>query len=189
MDLHATASHTVGPFFHIGLAALTVTDLTAPGIAGRRVEIRGRVLDGDGAPVTDALIETWQADAHGAYAHPEGAQDTAPSSRFKGFGRTPTDAAGAFHLTTIVPGPVPGPDGSMQTLHIVVLVFMRGLLKHLMTRIYFPDEPRNADDPILNLVPPERRATLIARQPAADEGVLQWDIVLQGPDETVFFDY
>ena len=94
-----------------------------------------------------------------------------------------------FRLTTIKPGRVPGPGGVMQAPHLAVVVFMRGLLKHLVTRIYFPDEPGNADDPVLKLVAPERRATLIARKAATERGTLDWNVILQGKDETVFFDY
>jgi protocatechuate 3,4-dioxygenase alpha subunit len=158
-------------------------------VEGERVAIRGRVLDGDGQPVVDALIEIWQADAHGRYAHPEDTQEKPRSPGFKGFGRVETEVSGAFGLTTIKPGPVPGPGETMQAPHLVVMVFMRGLLKHLLTRMYFPDEPANAQDPVLHLVPPERRATVIARKAAGEQGVLEWDVILQGDEETVFFDY
>ena len=104
-------------------------------------------------------------------------------------GRVLTNNNGAFQLTTIKPGRVPGPGGILQAPHLVAVVFMRGLLKHLVTRIYFPGEPGNADDPILKLVPAERRATLIAKKIAAERGVLEWNVILQGKDETVFFDY
>lgn len=189
MSLHATASHTVGPFFHIGLAQHHAIDLTGPGVDGERVTILGRVLDGDGRPVGDALIETWQANVHGRYAHPEDDLLKPLSPGFTGFGRVSTDDDGAFRLTTIKPGAVPGPAGTMQAPHLVVVLFMRGLLKHLLTRLYFPDEPANADDPVLNLVPAERRATLVARKSAAEDGVLEWNVILQGADETAFFDY
>ncbi len=109
------------------------------------------------------------------------------SAAFRGFGRVPTDAKGAFRFSTIKPGRVPGPGGRLQAPHLVVAVFMRGLLKHLATRIYFPDEPANAEDPILKLVPAPRRATLIAKHKA--KGVLEWNILLQGRNETVFFDF
>lgn len=188
MSLPATASHTVGPFFHIGLGRDHAIDLTAPGLDGERVTIVGRVLDGDGLPVNDALIETWQANTHGRYAHPEDGQEQPLSPGFTGFGRVCTDDDGAFRLTTIKPGSVPGPAGSAQAPHLVVVLFMRGLLKHLLTRLYFPDEPANADDPVLNLIPPERRATLIAQR-TPEDGVLRWNVILQGTDETVFFDY
>lgn len=187
--LHATASHTVGPFFHLGLSHLTGADLTGPDVPGERITIQGRVLDGDGAPVNDAVIEVWQANAHGKYAHPDDTQEKPLSPGFTGFGRVATDDDGAFRLATIEPGCVAGPGGTTQAPHLVVMIFMRGLLKHLLTRLYFPHEPANADDPVLNLVPPERRATLIAKKVAADENELEWNVVLQGEDETVFFDY
>lgn len=188
MRLHATASHTVGPFFHIGLGQDHAIDLTGPGVDGERVTILGRVLDGDGRPVDDALIETWQANAHGRYAHPDDGQDKPLSAGFTGFGRVCTDDDGAFRLTTVKPGSVPGPAGSVQAPHLVVVLFMRGLLKHLLTRLYFPDEPANTDDPVLGLVPSERRVTLVAQR-TSEDGVVQWNIILQGADETVFFDY
>ena len=186
MSLIPTASQTVGPFLHIGLAWLTRDQIAPPGVAGERVTLTGRVLDGDGQPVTDALVEVWQADARGKYAHTEDDQDQPLEPSFRGFGRVPTDERGAFRFTTVKPGRVPGPAGRRQAPHLLVTVFMRGLLRHLVTRMYFPDEPANADDPVLNLVPADRRATLIAR--SAGVGVLEWDIILQGRGETVFFD-
>ncbi|HET9981279.1 MAG TPA: protocatechuate 3,4-dioxygenase subunit alpha [Ktedonobacterales bacterium] len=185
MSLHPTASQTVGPFLRIGLAPMTITEIAAPYVPGERITLRGRVFDGDGAPVYDALIEVWQANAEGRYTHPDDTQEKPLTPQFLGFGRSPTDDAGAFHFTTIKPGPVPGPDGQPQAPHLVVVVFMRGLLRHLVTRLYFPDEPANTSDPALTLVPAGRRATLIAR-PSPD-GALEWDIHLQGADETVFF--
>lgn len=187
MSLQATASQTVGPYFSIGLTKLNNDNLAGPEVTGQRVTIQGRVLDGDGKPVNDAMIEIWQANAHGKYAHPEDTQDKPLEPGFKGFGRVPTDDNGAFRFTTIKPGRVPGPGGATQAPHLVVGVFMRGLLKRLVTRIYFPDEPGNADDPILKLVPAERRQTVIARK-SATAGVLEWNIIVQGKEETVFFD-
>jgi protocatechuate 3,4-dioxygenase alpha subunit len=188
MRLPVTPSQTVGPFLSIGLDWLTITDLTAPDTPGERITIEGRVLDADGAPVPDAVVEIWQADPRGQYAGTdEDAEGSAPA-RFKGFGRVPTDDDGAFHFTTLKPGRVAAPDGTLQAPHIVVTVFMRGLLKHLVSRIYFPDDPANAEDMVLNLVSPERRRTLIARRAEAGEARLTWNVVLQGADETVFFD-
>jgi protocatechuate 3,4-dioxygenase alpha subunit len=186
MKLLPTASQTVGPYLHIGLGWLTIDRVAAPDCPGQHFELGGRVLDGDGQPVTDALVEIWQADAHGKYAHPEDTREVPLTPGFRGFGRVPTDAEGRFRFFTIKPGPVDGPEGGPQAPHLVVSVFMRGLLKRLVTRMYFPDDPRNADDRVLRLVPAERRETLVARQTASDE--LEWDILLQGAGETVFFD-
>jgi protocatechuate 3,4-dioxygenase, alpha subunit len=189
MSLNATTWQTVGPFFQIGLRWLFKDDLVGPDVAGERVVIEGRVLDGDGQAVPDALLELWQANAQGKYAHPEDTQEKPIEKGFQGFGRVPTAKDGSFRLTTIKPGRVPGPEGQLQAPHIVVSVFMRGLLRRLITRIYFPDETTaNAEDYALKLVEPARRATLVARKPPGREGVLEWNVILQGPDETVFFD-
>ena len=184
MALPVTPSQTVGPFLRIGMDWLNADDLGSEGIAGERLTIEGRVLDADGAPVPDALLELWQASPQGAY----GDGSTSKRSAFEGFGRVPTDDDGAFRFTTLKPGRVAAPDGTLQAPHIVVTIFMRGLLKHLVSRIYFPDEACNADDMVLNLVPPERRRTLVARRVETGEARLTWNVVLQGADETVFFD-
>ncbi len=186
MSLQATTSQTVGPYFKIGLQWLNRSPLAAGPGAGERVTIRGRVLDGDGAPVPDALLEIWQANRHGKYAHPEDWQEKPLEPGFAGFGRIPTDNAGRFQIETIKPGPVPGPNDSEQAPHLVISVFMRGLLKRLVTRMYFPNDAGNGNDPILKLVDEERRSTLIAN--AATGGYLEWNVVLQGTHETVFFD-
>jgi protocatechuate 3,4-dioxygenase alpha subunit len=146
------------------------------------------VIDGDGAGVPDAMLEIWQANSSGKYAHPEDTQDLAIEEGFQGFGRIPTSANGAFRFATIKPGLVPGPDGKHQAPHIVVSVFMRGLLRRLVTRIYFPGEAANDEDFVLNLVEPARRGTLIARRIAGENGKLEWNVVLQGEEESVFFD-
>jgi protocatechuate 3,4-dioxygenase, alpha subunit len=191
MSLPATTSQTVGPFFTIGMQWLNCDNLAPEGVAGERVVIRGRVVDGDGLPVPDALLEIWQANSHGKYAHPEDEQDKPLDAGFRGYGRIATSGDGSFRFATIKPGPVPGPERKDQAPHLVISVFMRGLLKRLVTRMYFPEPPgndtRNASDPILNLVESQRRATLVARK-SAEAGVLDWDIVLQGMHETVFFD-
>jgi protocatechuate 3,4-dioxygenase, alpha subunit len=187
MSLFLTPSQTTGPFVAISFERSVVNDIAPPSVAGDRFVIRGRVLDGDGKPVDDAVVETWQANSHGKYAHPEDTREKLLEPEFRGFGRVLSDRQGAFEFRTIKPGRVPGPDESLQAPHLVVLIFMRGLLKHLVTRIYFPDEPANAEDPILALVPPERRSTLIARK--VQDRLLEWNVVLQGEQETVFFDY
>ncbi len=189
-----TPSQTVGPFFHFGL---TPTDydfreaignnLVTPDASGERIRVAGRVLDGDGAPIVDAMVEIWQADAAGRYAHPADRR-ALPNAAFKGFGRCGTDEAGGYSFETVKPGAVPGPNGKAQAPHIVVCVFSRGMLRHVYTRIYFSDEANDAD-PILALVPQDRRATLVAQR-QADGGtpVYRFDVRLQGDGETVFFD-
>ena len=190
-----TPSATVGPYFAYGL---TPTDydwseafsnnLVTPDASGERIRIEGKVFDGDGLPIPDSMIEIWQADAAGRYAHAADSRDQ-PNSSFKGFGRCGTDAEGRYGFDTVRPGPVPGPEGKAQAPHILVAVFARGMLRHLTTRIYFADEPANAADPILALVPADRRATLIAQRNGGDgRPVYVFDIRLQGEQETVFFD-
>jgi protocatechuate 3,4-dioxygenase, alpha subunit len=188
MTLRATTSQTVGPFFSIGMERLNCAELVGPGVAGERVTIEGRVLDADGVGVPDAIIELWQANSHGKYAHPEDLQEKPVEAGFQGYGRIPTDEDGKFRFTTIKPGAVPGPDGKLQAPHIVVSVFMRGLLRRIVTRIYFPDEAGNAEDFALGLVEAGRRGTLIARRVPGLEGLLRWDVIMQGAGETVFFD-
>ncbi|MEY4729637.1 MAG: hypothetical protein RL020_795 [Pseudomonadota bacterium] len=174
-----TPSQTVGPFFHIGFDWLYVNDLAAAEVSGERISISGKILDGEGRPITDAVIEIWQADADGLYA---------PASAFKGFGRIATNEHGAFNFVTIKPGRVMGVEGTLQAPHINVSIFMRGLLKRLVTRIYFADEASNNEDAVLKLITPERRATLLAKKIAAESAKLEWNIVVQGQRETVFFD-
>jgi protocatechuate 3,4-dioxygenase alpha subunit len=187
VSLFATGSQTVGPYLHIGLDWLVTRNIRGRGVKGERVTVSGRLLDGDGVGVGDGLIEIWQANSHGKYAHPEDRQAKPLERGWRGFGRIPTDANGAFRFNTIKPGRVPGPGGKLQAPHLVVSVFMRGLLKHLATRMYFPDELANAEDPVLTLVPAARRATLVAKRKA--KGALEWSIFLQGRGETVFFEY
>jgi protocatechuate 3,4-dioxygenase alpha subunit len=187
MSLQASTSQTVGPFFIIGCTWLNRHEIAGEGAAGERMTIEGRAVDGDGKPVPDALLEIWQANSHGKYAHPDDTQNKATEPNFQGFGRIPTDDDGKFRFTTIKPGSVPGPDGKPQAPHLAVSVFARGLLRRLVTRIYFPDESGNSEDYVLNLVEPERRGTLIAKKTA--RGIsLEWNVVLQGDGETVFFD-
>lgn len=188
-----TPSQTVGPFFHYGLTPgaahphVPVSadgQVAAAGTPGERIVLTGRVLDGAGEPVPDAMLEIWQADADGRYAHPRDGRARASNS-FLGFGRSDTDAEGTYRFETVRPGRVPGPDGVEQAPHILVAVYARGLLKALFTRLYFEDEAANGADPVLALVPPARRHTLIARREGA---AFHLDIRLQGEDETVFFD-
>ncbi len=197
MTLRATTWQTVGPFFKIGLAWLYRDDLAAADVVGERVEITGRVFDGDGNSVPDAVLELWQANSRGKYAHPEDDQNKTLDKNFSGFGRIATDDQGRFHFTTVKPGQVPAPESSsksgltlapLQAPHINVSVCTRGLLRRLVTRIYFPDESANATDFALLQVDPTRRSTLIAKRSASSTSKFDWDIVLQGPNETVFFD-
>jgi protocatechuate 3,4-dioxygenase, alpha subunit len=188
MSLQTTTSQTVGPYLHIGLTWLVTDRIAGPSASGERWTIEGRVIDGDGKPVNDALVELWQADANGRYAHPEDRQPKPIEEGFRGFGRVATDDEGLFRFHTIKPGRVPGPGGSTQAPHIAVTIFMRGQLKQLLSRIYFPGDPANANDPVLARVPAARRDTLVAKPMANKPGVLEWNIVLQGEKETVFFD-
>lgn len=187
MSFYSIGSQTVGPYFKLGLEWLYDEDAAGPDASGERVEIHGRVLDAGNAPVPDAVVEVWQADANGCYHHPEDARDVRPDPAFRGFARVPTDAEGRFVVRTVKPGRVPGPDGTMQAPHLNVIVMMRGLLRHAPTRMYFPDGPGNDEDPVLALVPEQRRATLIATD--RGNGVLEWEIRMQGEGETVFFEY
>jgi protocatechuate 3,4-dioxygenase alpha subunit len=189
-----TPSQTVGPFFSLGLDRPEWTDLTRGHPQGERIVIGGRVLDGDGVPVPDAVVEIWQANAAGRYAHPEDPQtDKALDPNFGGFGRVATDAEGRFHFTTIKPGPVPGRGNSLQAPHINVLLLSRGLLIHLHTRIYFEGETANAADPLLSSIEdPKVRGTLLARREGSAESGsparYRFDIVMQGDNETAFLD-
>lgn len=187
MPLGPTPSQTVGPFFALGLARLLCVDLAAHGVGGERLAVTGRMVDGDGLPVPDGFLEIWQADARGRYAHPEQRGEAPADPGFRGFGRVPTGTDGRFRFDTVKPGAVPGPGGGPQAPHLAVWVFARGLMRPLYTRMYFPAEEANARDAVLATVDPGRRGTLLASK-AAEAGVLAWDVVLQGPGETVFFD-
>ena len=190
-----TPSQTVGPFFAYCLTpqdydfpVVFSADLTHPSTPGERVTIRGRVTDGDGLPITDAMLEIWQADPEGRYAHPADTR-AAGNTGFSGFGRVATDGEGFFSFTTVKPGPVPFPGGGEQAPHVAVALFARGMLRHVVTRVYFPDEPETARDPVLALVPADRRSTLVARREDGGEGVVyHFDISVQGEHETVFFE-
>jgi protocatechuate 3,4-dioxygenase, alpha subunit len=199
-----TPSQTVGPFFAYGLTPdgrcewdpngqyswkETVGDnLVTPDATGERIRITGRVTDGDGQPINDALIEIWQADAQGRYTHPRDNR-ALPNAAFKGFGRSATDKNGEYGFETIKPGPVPGPNGKPQAPHIVFCIFSRGMLRQIYTRLYFSDEAANAGDPILTLVPADRRGTLVAHKSMRGElPIYRFDIRVQGENETVFFD-
>jgi protocatechuate 3,4-dioxygenase alpha subunit len=189
MSMETTSSQTIGPYLHIGLTWLITDNIASPGVAGDKVMIEGRMIDGDANPVTDAIVEIWQANAHGRYAHPDDTQDKPLEPAFKGFGRVTTDNDGFFRFTTIKPGRVRAQGDELQAPHLNVTIFTRGLLKHLITRMYFPNDSANDEDPVLQSVPPDRRATLIATPIAGKGNAVRWDVVLQGNNETVFFDY
>jgi protocatechuate 3,4-dioxygenase alpha subunit len=206
-----TPSQTVGPFFHYGLPWKGGADLVGvsnmgartalfptehdvlnssfekPAPRGQVIEVAGCVFDGAGVPVPDAMIEIWQANAEGRYTSKDDDRTEIPlDPNFVGFGRASTDAQGVYRFRTIRPGRVPGPGNSLQAPHLALSVFGRGLLKRLVTRLYFDDEASNDHDPILALVPDKRRTTLMARRQS--NGVWWLDIFLQGDRETVFFE-
>ena len=197
--LVATGSQTIGPFFHVGPGAThRFGHMADAGTRGEHIELRIRVLDGDGAPVPDAMIELWQADANGAYSLPSSGAGASPPP-FAGFGRLPADSDGWCTFETIRPGAVGDGAGRRQAPHVNVCLFARGLLRHVYTRIYFEDDPGLSSDPLLSLVPPDRVTTLVARRPRADAStpsssggtaIATWEFVirLQGENETVFFD-
>jgi protocatechuate 3,4-dioxygenase, alpha subunit len=199
-----TPSQTVGPFFAYGLAPHSRCDwkpnggygwketvganLQTPDASGTKIRIEGSVLDGDGMPINDAMVEIWQAEAQGRYAHPRHSGPR-PNTKFMGFGRSATDKNGAYSFDTIKPGSVAGPNGKPQAPHIVFCIFSRGMLRQIYTRLYFADEATNASDPILVLVPHDRRGTLVApKEMRGDLPVYRFDIRVQGENETVFFD-
>lgn len=179
MDLAPTPSQTIGPFFHFCLTAdTTLGCLAGPRAKGERIRLACHIVDGDGVPMDDAMIEIWQADADGNY-------NPASDSSFRGFGRLCTDKDGVCVFETVKPGPVPG---APQASHINVLIFARGLLKQLVTRIYFAGEAANRNDPILALAPEDRRTTLLAHPDGREPGHWTFEIRLCRECETVFFD-
>ncbi len=182
----ATPSQTIGPFFHLCLTLdETAGGIAGPGAEGERVTLICRVFDGEGAAVDDALIELWQADANGVYEHPDDPRYQDRDPAFRGFGRLATDEKGACVFETLKPGRV---EGSHSAPHIDIAVFARGLLKQVLTRAYFFQDPANAEDPVLALAPTERRDTLFARQDPAHPSTWRFDIHLCGERETVFFE-
>jgi protocatechuate 3,4-dioxygenase, alpha subunit len=186
VDLTPTPSQTAGPYLHLGLTdRRSVSRVAGEGVKGERAWLTFRVFDEYGVPVPDAVIEVWQADSEGNYKHHG---DAPVEANFCGFGRLATTDDGSCTFETIKPGRVPGPDGTFQAPHINVSVLGRGLLKRLSTRVYFTGDSANAKDPVLALVPENRRATLFARIDPARAGGWIFDIHLRGEGETVFFD-
>ena len=198
--LKETASQTAGPYVHIGLAPGAAGfdiyrqelgwDIAGPNAKGERIRVEGIVIDATGSPVKDVLLEAWQANADGIYAHPEGGGEV--EEGFRGWGRVITDfATGEWGFDTVKPGRTRGRNVGTQAPHINLWIVARGINVGLNTRIYFDDEAEaNAADPVLNLIEWERRrATLIAKRTERDgQVVYRFDIKLQGQDETVFFD-
>ena len=191
-----TPSQTLGPYFKYGLTPNGdyawndgfTNDLVVPNVPGERIRIEGTVFDGDRLPVQDCMLEIWQANSKGQFSDPQDARALS-NIGFKGFGRCGTDAQGRFSFDTIKPGSVPDADGKPQAPHIAIAVFARGMLLHLYSRIYFADEPANANDTVLSGVPADRRSTLIARREQSDSRTTyRFDVRLQGDLETVFFD-
>jgi protocatechuate 3,4-dioxygenase alpha subunit len=183
-----TPSQTVGPYFSMRLPWPEGPYVVEEGTPGA-LTIYGRLYDGAGDPIPDGLIETWQASPGGRFAHPGDPRGPVPDgdTGFRGFGRCPTGHDGTYKIVTLKPGGLPAGDGGTEAPHIDVSVFSRGMLDRSVTRIYFPDEAAaNAADPVLESVPADRRATLIAAP--AGENLLRFDIRMQGQDETVFFD-
>jgi protocatechuate 3,4-dioxygenase alpha subunit len=182
MDLTPTPSQTVGPYLHLGLTDhWSISRIAGEGANGERVWITFRVLDGDRVPVPDAMIELWQADSEGNYS-------STVDAAFHGFGRLATAEDGSCTFETIKPGRMPGPDDTLQAPHLNVSVLGRGLLKRLSTRVYFAGDPANMHDPILALVPENRRGTLLAQPDPARAGGWIFGVRLRGENETVFFD-
>jgi protocatechuate 3,4-dioxygenase alpha subunit len=184
-----SGSQTVGPFFNFGLTANPALGVLAqPGAEGERIRLQFQVFDGGAAPTPgDSMIELWQADAQGRYRHAVDPRGDQADPNFTGFGRLETSPEGVCTFETIRPGRVRGADGSWQAApHVNVIVFARGLLKHLYTRLYFAGEPANEEDAVLSMVPASRRHTLLASN--VEGNLWRMEIRLQGENETVFFD-
>jgi protocatechuate 3,4-dioxygenase alpha subunit len=200
--LKEIASQTAGPYLHIGMAPPAAgidlrkderpNVLALAGAHGQRIRLEGIVYDGEACSVKDALIEIWQANAHGKYDHPADWQDKPLDPAFHGFGRCASDReTGLWWFDTVKPGRVIGRHGRLMAPHVNLAIFARGINIHLNTRAYFEDEAEaNAEDPVLNLIEQApRRATLLARREDRDgQVVYRFDIRLQGESETVFFD-
>ena len=185
-ELALTPSQTAGPYLTIGLIDGPIGNRLVHDSDPRAIRLSGVLLDGAGDTVTDGLVEIWQANAAGRYAHPTDDRDHIPLEEgFWGFARSSTADGGRFDFVTLKPGRVPWVDGRLQAPHLLVGVFARGLLKRVATRMYFPDEgAANAEDPLLLALEPAERTTLVAR---AEDGALRFDIVLQGSGQTTFF--
>jgi len=189
MKLVPTASQTAGPFLHVGLTDTgSIRKIAGDTTEGERVRISISVLDGDGVPVSDAAIEVWQADARGRYRHPDDLEPTDCDPAWRGLGRLALDQQGSCVFESVKPGRVPGRGDATQAPHLNVSIFARGLLKQLVTRIYFAGDPANLEDPVLALVPDGRRETLMAQPDNSHPSGWRFEIRLCGDNETVFFD-
>lgn len=204
--LGQTPSQTLGPYFHQGLlrtrAVFQVPGLcnddadvfhhvlVRSGTFGERIALEGVVYDGLGQPIVDALLEIWQANAHGRYHHPLDTSERDLDPEFSGYGRAATDARGGFAFLSVKPGAVSGPQARLQAPHINLVLGARGMTRHAFTRVYFEGDSRLSQDPVLALVPEQRRPTLLARAAGQRDGatLYRFDIRLQGEGETVFFD-
>jgi protocatechuate 3,4-dioxygenase, alpha subunit len=183
-----SGSATVGPFFHSVLPWKGGGEMAKPETKGERVTILGRVLDAEGKPISDAMIEFWQANAAGKYNHPDDKEPGDVDPSFQGFGRVSADADGRFTVHTIKPGRVRGLGNSWQAPHINISIFARGVLKRLVTRLYFEGDPANESDPVLALIDDrKRRATVMARKDPKHPGGWHFELNLGGPKETAFF--
>ena len=185
MSKALTPSQTIGPFYFGTIIKAYHAELAPMGVAGERIELALTLHDAEGAIVPDGLLEIWQANSHGRYNHPDDRRNLPLDAGFDGYGRASTDTKGTAHFSTVRPGRVPWPAGGMQASHINVSVFARGVLNRLATRVYFDGDPALAEDPVLKLVDPARRGSLIARR---ENGVWHLPIYLGGAKETVFFD-
>jgi len=184
-----TSSQTAGPYLHIGMTnSRSLARIAGPEARGEHIHLECRVQDSDGALVTDAMIEIWQANADGKYCHPEDVQEKLDDPACRGFGRLATDGNGMCVFETVIPGAVHGNDGHMQAPHMNVSIFARGLLKRLATRIYFAGNAANQKDAILALVPADRRDSLMAVLDPSRPGWWNFTIQLGSENETVFFD-
>ena len=189
MDLIATGSQTVGPFFHLGCSdPFSVPVIAGPLVKGEHLKFVCTLYDGEGTLLPDTMIEIWQANGDGKYNHPGDQQDKEIDGEFQGFGRVASDRSGCCEFETIKPGRVPSWTDALQAPHLEISVFARGLLKRLVTRAYFAGDPANAEDPVLALVPEDRRETLMAHPDVSQPGTWRFEVHLAGEKETVFFD-
>jgi protocatechuate 3,4-dioxygenase, alpha subunit len=189
MELIPTGSQTVGPFFHLGCSdPFSVPVIAGPLVKGEHIKFICTLYDGEGTLLPDAMVEIWQANAAGKYNHPEDDQNKEIDAEFRGFGRMASDKGGCCGFETIKPGRVPSWTTALQAPHLEISIFARGMLKRVVTRAYFAGDPDNTQDPVLALVPEDRRETLLALPDPAQPNTWRFNIHLSGEKETVFFD-